>query len=261
MRQKPIPEEENNIRESIRNKLEEIKAKNPSYSLRALAQKLKINAGTLSSFINGKRSLSVDILHELLKDMDFDPLERKALLARTNALLIESIKSGSEAVRNLKKLSPEESTGVTDIGMFELLSLIETSDFRTDLDWIGQQLSMPVEKVKSIISQLLGLGLVKFDQKYELSRTFSNISTSDDKSNATVKALNRQFMEKALLALKNVPVDKRDITFLVMAANPEKVGQAKELIRKFQDDMMALLEQEPRNEVYVLTIQLFPAKT
>ena len=57
----------------------------------------------------------------------------------------------------------------------------------------------------------------------------------------------------------NEPVEHRDFSSLTFPLDPKKLDQAKTLIRRFEDDLFALLDEESTpTEVYRLAIQLFP---
>lgn len=259
MKIKVLPAEEEQIRETIRHKLIEIKQRNPNYSLRSLAQKLKINPGTLSAFLKGNRSFSLDILHELLMGIDIDPLERKNLLEKTNSIMVEHLKHQSSP-SEIIKLSSSQTDAINSMTCFEILSLLGTENFTTNLGWMAEQLNCSIGLIQGSIERLVELGLVQIDADNQLSRTHKKITTTDDVANNNLKQLNTAAIEKAKASIYKTPVERRDTTFLVMPANVEKIDQAKELIRKFQDDMMSLLEQAPMTEVYTLSIQLVPAK-
>jgi hypothetical protein len=53
-------------------------------------------------------------------------------------------------------------------------------------------------------------------------------------------------------------VEKRDFTAVTVAVNPKNLSTAKELIRKFQDELCDQLEAGRCTEVYRLSVQLFP---
>jgi hypothetical protein len=51
---------------------------------------------------------------------------------------------------------------------------------------------------------------------------------------------------------------ERDFTTVTMAIDKRKLSTAKELIRKFEDELSDLLESGHRTDVYRLSVQLFP---
>ena len=55
-----------------------------------------------------------------------------------------------------------------------------------------------------------------------------------------------------------MPVQERDISSMTLAIDRKKLQKAKELINKFKDDMEELIESNNPDDVYNLSIQLFP---
>ncbi|MCO4755645.1 MAG: TIGR02147 family protein, partial [Bacteriovoracaceae bacterium] len=73
-----------------------------------------------------------------------------------------------------------------------------------------------------------------------------------------LKRFHKQHIGKSLNAIDNVPVELRDITTMTMAIDIEKLPDAKELIKKFRRDLCNFLENDKKNNVYNLNIQLIP---
>jgi uncharacterized protein (TIGR02147 family) len=73
-----------------------------------------------------------------------------------------------------------------------------------------------------------------------------------------IRKYHRDNLVKAAEALEEVPVELRDFSSITMATCSEKVGQARELIRKFREELSDLMESGDRETVYTLAVQLFP---
>ena len=72
--------EQPNLRLILNKKLDELKSKNPSYSLRAFARKLNVTPSALSEIINGKRRVSEKKAQSLAHHLLLDPTEKMKFL-------------------------------------------------------------------------------------------------------------------------------------------------------------------------------------
>ncbi len=81
----------------------------------------------------------------------------------------------------------------------------------------------------------------------------------DDVSNIALKKSHHETLRLADAALDANAVNIRDYTWLTLAFDLKKMKLAKELIRKFQDEFLELVDENSNpQEVYRLAIQLFP---
>ena len=58
--------------------------------------------------------------------------------------------------------------------------------------------------------------------------------------------------------LDQVPVEKRDLSFITLAIDTKKLPKAKEMVRTFRRRLANYLSQGKRTQVYTINIQLFP---
>jgi uncharacterized protein (TIGR02147 family) len=92
----------------------------------------------------------------------------------------------------------------------------------------------------------------------ELTRSEKNYRTPDDVVDSSLKKGNAETLDLARESLYRDAIDERDFTAVTVAVNPKNLRTAKEMIRKFQDDLCDRLEDGTRTEVYRLSVQLFP---
>ena len=100
--------------------------------------------------------------------------------------------------------------------------------------------------------------MIELDQDGAYARTKQRIRTTDDVLSMSLQKAHHQNLELGQEALIDVPVELRDFSAITMPASPHLLPKAKELIRKFQDDLSELLESESGTEVYKFCTQLFP---
>lgn len=231
---------------------------NPQYSLRAFARDLEIDSSTLSQIINGKRSIptknSTSIASKLnLNDRDF-------------TLFLESSKS-NETVLDKIKISPVDQRFMLDESFYKviaewehyaLLDLFDLDGFENSVDYIMRKLDLTESRTETVIQNLITCGLLKRNQNGKLTKTHSDVRTTEDREG---QALNDAHLEELDIAReKLLSVDKglRDFSSSTFAIDLTKMSEAKIIIREFRQKMAALLKAGKKTDVYMLTIQFFP---
>jgi len=84
------------------------------------------------------------------------------------------------------------------------------------------------------------------------------IMTTNDILSQSIQKGHQGHLELAIQRLKQVEVNKREYTSVTLATNPQKITQAKTMIRNFKRKLTRFLEDTEKTEVYTLAIQLFP---
>lgn len=112
---------------------------------------------------------------------------------------------------------------------------------------LQRDLEFQSNKAELIKKQLIKSNLVIEDKDGNLKRTSENVSTPDMQSLDFIKKLQRVNLEKAAGAL-DLDIEKRDITAMTMTINPDRIDEARKLIRKFQNDLSVLLENDEKKK-------------
>ena len=137
--------------------------------------------------------------------------------------------------------------------------MLKTDDFKNDPSWIAKRLGITDQSVKAALEKLKVLNLVKETTNGKLIRTHQKITTTDDKSDSFILDYQLQTLGLALQSIKKTPTTHRDITTLTVATSPEKLNEAKALMRQFQKQLDILLfSAKNKTEVYTFTMALFP---
>jgi uncharacterized protein (TIGR02147 family) len=241
----------------LRERFGEIRATNPAFSLRAFAKKLGLDSGALCSFMNGKRRVSRKMAGKISDAMGFDPQERAEILSgfKENTLATQPI--SGEPLRYLQ-LTADQFRIIAKWHHFAILSLMETKGFRSNPEWIANRLGLTKTQVQDALGRLKRLGMISVDASGKIRQGKSKYRTPDDVTNLSLRQGHAENLELGKQSLVRGSVDQRDFTAVTMAIDPNKLPDAKVLIRKFQDDLAALLESGQQTEVYKLCVQLFP---
>ena len=232
-------------------KFEEGKQRNTRWSQRAFAKKLGLSSGALSEIMKGKRVLSLQIKKKLASKLQLSPLEQidffdEEMPAHLRIKRIEYV-----------QLSSDQFHLISDWYHFAILSLINTKDFKPLPSFIAQRLGLPIKIVLEAWERLFRLGhLAKSGKK--VIRNFPRIETTDDMFDLSIQKAHledQKLIEKSLL---ENPVTLRDQRSMTITMNKKDLARAKELIMIFQDQFSAEIETSPAEEVYRLSIALFP---
>jgi uncharacterized protein (TIGR02147 family) len=258
------------LRGVVADYIEKAKLRNSRFSLRGFAAKLEVSAGNLSQFLAGKRNFSAENVKKIVHLITDNPEERKNLLERINRRELEdrrrALSKASTSVYESTTLSEEEFAQLDEWYYYAVRTVLSLKEARYDTRWIAEQLGIPEAYAEKALTLLLKFGLVRVTSDGRIERTKKHLMTPDSvKKNPRIDGVKRrihaQHLEHARKSLEVHGPDVRDITWVNIPANPKKLDQAREIIRKCQDDILALLEDEATTEVYRLTIQLCPMKT
>lgn len=257
-------DEQQQLREKVWALLNEAKKKNPKYSLRAMAKKIDLSPGYLSSFLQGKKAISPQTMEKIVHSLIKSPEERKDLLEHLNFELIERLKVKSTTSNyGNRTLTNEEILLLNEWHYYALRSLVSLDEFKLDLHWISNKLGIGLDAVDQALNRLVDMGILRINNG-KVETTTQHLKTPDNTelNDEMLKAMNRvhaNAIDHARNSLTKIPRSERDITWVNIPCDEAKLEKARELIRKFQDDMMAFLEDGGnKNQVMRLTIQLCP---
>lgn len=248
----------------LRTRFEELRLKNSSFSARSFARRLNINSGALSAILSGKRNVSVKLAERIADKLLLDPQERHELLSKFSNRKIPSknsatgVTTGELIDAQYLKVSAAQFRMIADWEHFAVLSLLDTNDFESNNEWIAKRLGVSEKRISVVMDNLLQLNLVALNNDGKLFKTNENIRSPDDIADISIKRSHEQAMDQAKSSLHRDSIEDRDFSSITMAIDLKKLGMAKELIRKFQDELSDLVETGDRTEVYRLSMQMVP---
>ncbi|MCX6117120.1 MAG: TIGR02147 family protein [Proteobacteria bacterium] len=240
--------------------LSDAKLKNPSYSLRAFSKKLKLSPAAVSEILNGKRSVSIKIAERILMNLDADPALRSEVLGafRSGAKGPRSKAPGSVQSDSFTQVSLEQFRTIADWYHFAILSLFETTDCIPDADYVSQRLGVRKPDIVQALLRLERLEMIQKDKSGRFCLTGKQFQTADGVPSAAIRLSHFQSLDLAKKSLEVDGFEKRDFTSLTMAIDPSKMERARKMIRQFYTKLARELEVDPKGEVYMLNVGLFP---
>lgn len=234
--------------------------KNPSYSLRALARKLKLPASALSEVMSGKRRVSRKAAEKIADRLLLDPEKRNEVLSSIPATRKRRASQIEAQPADLKsvQITMDHFRSISEWYHFGILSLAETRGFKSDAQWIANRLGLSKATVQQAIERLLRLQMLRRDEHGELKVTGESYSSPDGTADISLRKGHAANLELARKSLENDPVSIRDFTAITMAIDPAKLPEAKKMIRIFRDQLCAHLNSGETTEVYKFCMQMIP---
>ena len=229
--------------------------KNPKFSMRAFARLLAIENSALSKILCGKRALTSKMVLRLGGKLGLGPLEISQFSIIPSSNLPMSIDA------NYFQLSLDQFTVIADWYHYAVLELVKLKSFKCDPQGVSRKLGVTYAEASGAIDRLLRLGYLERTKNGTLTNKSGPLTTV--KNDFTVTAFRRlqtQILEQAIVALEQIPFEKRDQSSMTMAISSAKIKSAREKIKKFRRELCAFLEKDKDklDEVYHLSISLYP---
>lgn len=235
---------------------EKRKKRNQQYSLRAFAKGLDVSPSQLSQILSGKRKLSIKMAKQIADKLSLSPIEKENFLETLNpnqqTLNSQAINDGGRLL-----LKEDEFRLICDWEHFAILSLSELKENSFDSRWIARRLGIKISRAAEARDRLLRMGLIE-RRGHGFIQIAPPVMTTNDILSQSIQKSHLGNLELATERLKHVAIDKREYTSVTLATNPQKIAQAKTMIRNFKRKLTRFLEDSEKSEVYTLSIQLFP---
>lgn len=248
--------------------LEEFRARrsrNPNYSLRAFARDLGMPASKLSQNLRGLCGISVAKAETIADKMQMRESDRQLFLALVESQHARSRVARQQAAHQLEsirrdkmdELTLEKFSVVRDWYHMAILEMTDIAGFKPDLVWMSARLDLPVELVREAVERLRQLELLDLtDGRWQ--QTHKDLELPSGLPARSVREHHKQILNKAMVAADEVPVDQREYSSQTFAVSRSLLPELKTLIREFQRKVARLAGQSEKDDVYELSIQLFP---
>jgi uncharacterized protein (TIGR02147 family) len=241
------------------------RSRNPNYSLRAFARDLGMPASKLSQNLRGLCGISVAKAESIAVKIQMPLEDKQIFLALVEAAHARSQIARDQAAQKLQRLNARELdeleadkfATVRDWYHLAILELMETKNFRPDIQWIAGRLELAEEIVRQALGRLVDCGLLTLSQEGWKSDR-KHFAVSGGIPSGTVREHHRQIIAKASAALETVPLESREVSSQTFAVAQSLLPELKQLIRDFHRQVAKLSDQGSKDDVYALSIQLFP---
>jgi transcriptional regulator with XRE-family HTH domain len=220
--------------------------KNPSYSLRAYARQLGVDASLLSKIIRGQRNASENLVRLIAPQIGIKAADIPGILSNKKDLFYSTLDEDIFAV-------------ISDWFHFAILELMKTTSFQGEPGWIAKRLNVNRSQVEDAIERLIRLEFVEEKNGTLSLRAKNNTWANNEMTSVARKQLQLQLAAKATEAIQDVPFEIRESGSLTVACSKRLVPEVKARIQKFRKELDEFIElQNEHEEVYQLMVSFFP---
>ncbi|PCI26797.1 hypothetical protein COB52_05645, partial [Candidatus Kaiserbacteria bacterium] len=119
------------------------------------------------------------------------------------------------------------------------------------------RLNIPVNHANQALARLERMGLIEIERG-KFNQATDSLRTTRDVPSGSIRRYHKGILGLAQNRLDQVDVKEREYSSITMSINTKNLAKAKELTQEYKEAMLELLEQGSLDEVYQLSIQLFP---
>lgn len=248
----------NDFRRFLQDELAQRCSKNPHYSLRAFARSLNIGPSFLSMMLRSQRTISKTTIKSLGLKLGLSPTDIESFSKKK-----DKIKKTSHITQHsssqFKQITLDYFRLISDWYHYAILELVSISDFEQNYKNIALALGISVNEAQIAIERLIRLKMLKRTKDGWKNISGNNTNIDNEFVIAARRKLQKQILEKALLALEEVPIQNRDQSSITMAIDTSLLPEAKKRITQFRRELSDFLQSSPKkNEVYNLSLSLYP---
>lgn len=158
----------------LRDELERRKLKNSSYSLRAFARDLEVSPAYLSLILSQKIEVKSDKFELIVSKLFSDQKEKSRWINQFNDLPNRFFYKGE--IPDYKEI-PTNTVQVT-WAHYAVLELLHVSTFKSDIEWMDDQLGIGQQRLEEILADLMKLGaIIEEDNQLKAQQvSFTNIN-------------------------------------------------------------------------------------
>ncbi len=247
------------------------KSKNPKFSLRSLALQLGLKShSSLYQIIQHDRPVPKSYVPKLKKIVGLDKDECAYLEAIVDLSRAKTLQEKAYFLERVKQLNPKKEFNFTEVNNFKFLSnplnaavleLATTKNFKNDLKWIQQKLSIKatLSDIKASINLLLELGFLKSAQGNKLIRYEANIKSQQDVTNRALQEYHIDLAKIVIDQIAKQDVSQREFNGYIFNFDSKNINKAKTKIRNFIREFSEEFEASPgdADDVFCMQSNLF----
>lgn len=233
------------------------KERNSKYSVRAFANYLEINAGILSSLMNGKRKMGHKYIEKFGRKLGLSINEIKGYQA--NLSIKESI-TEDEMFKKYTQVTLDSYQLLSEWHHMAIIYMRTPNNYLKSPVILAKSLGLTKKQVSDALARLERMDIVtKTSRGYKVkSKAFITNIDSDLGKDAGRKFM-RDILYKSLEALEHTDISKRDHSTITMSFPPKEMQNAKEMLKKFRRKFLTTFDRpSTKNEAYTLQLSFFP---
>lgn len=248
------------------------KKRNSSYSYRLFARKAKLGSPNyLKLVVDGKRRITDRTLFQFARGLglsrDEEKYFRELVLYQevsdpdSKELHLRSLLKYQEKQRTPTPLKADRIKFLLDWHHSVIRELVSTKDFNEDPSWIAKRLGNKITEAqaKESIELLERLQIFKRNMNGRLEQSEPLLTSSDEVPSHVIRSLHRTFLRKAINSIFSVPIDRRELSGLVISIPQNRMKELKEEIKEFRKKLNRKYGIEKHSDdVFFVGLYLFP---
>ena len=233
--------------QALNQQFQNLKERNPRFSMRSFAKKLGLSIATLSEVMSGKATLSERRAIDVIEKIGLSPeLENQLLM-----MLKQPPRHRAE------ELPTEVYSSVSSWQARALLFACQ-EHFGKSEDQLRNDLGFSSKEIEEIVSQLVSENLLTRDHQGLLFRPKKILKTTDGISNESVRQMHHENLKSAAAALDTLPVDERDFTFVHLSIHPKDLDKVREEIRHLHARILTFHQDSAESISFQVAVQAYP---
>lgn len=248
------------------------KKRNSAYSYRLFARKAKLGSPNyLKLVVDGKRRITDRTLYQFSRGLGLTRDEEKYFRELVMYQEVSDPDSKDQHLKALLKyqekqrtptpLSEARSRALTDWHHLVIRELVATKGFKEDSLWITKRLGGKITEGQATesLELLQKLKLLRRNSEGKLEQCEPLLTSSGDVPAHLLRSLHRFYLRRALASIFSVPVEKREMSGLLLAIPANRVKEAKEEIKEFRKKLNRKYGMDKNaEEVFFAGLYLFP---
>jgi len=204
--------------------------RNPRFSIRAFAEQLGTNSGTLSAILTGKRKITDRTILQFGKILGVSPAQLRRHLNTTAVPQSTSLKTNSAVQIEFNHLSEDLFASISAWYHDAILELTRLPNFTSDTKWIAKALGITLGEARDALERLIRLELIEqLPSGRWKARDDNDTNILDpDFTTAALKKYQAKILDLSSTALAHVPRKLRDHTSTTIAVKRTDIPEVKE---------------------------------
>lgn len=254
----------------------ELRSVNSRYSQNAFSRKLGISPGMLSAVLKAEKAIGFTKTLEIASILDFDKkqeknfvlsmyLLKKELKNKKGLYKYESYLADVFDASSTKDLTPEDSLFICRWEHMVILAYLSTFNFLGKLDDLIQKFKFDDYVVSHFIQRIQTIGLIDISSNGEISPTCPWQLNEDFLAGTTLRS-REKILALHLSSLKNFQKNLNKSfeetcshsSNLVIPFDYDHMDKARELIRKFEQELIELSNTGRRHHLVNLSVTFTP---
>ncbi|NBY19681.1 TIGR02147 family protein [bacterium] len=248
------------------------KNRNPAYSYRLFARKAKLGSPNyLKLVVDGKRRITDRTLFQFARGLGLSKDEEKYFRELVMYQEVSDPDSKEVHLRSLLKYQEKQRTPsplkadkikfLLDWHHGVVRELINLKDFVEDPKWISERLGGKITEAqaKESLELLIRLEILVRNKDGFLDQHEPLLTSSDEVPSHVLRSLHRTYLRKAINSIFSVPIEKRELSGLIVSVPNHKVKELKEEIKEFRKKLNRKYGLDKNtDDVYYAGLYLFP---